>query len=142
MKIDGTRRQDRAIELVLGYYDAFNRGDRQAMLALLSEDVVHDLNQGRRETGKAAFAAFMQRMDASYREQLRDIVVLATQDGDRAAAEYVVHGQYLRDDAGLPPARGQAYVLPGGAFFDIRDERIARVSNYYNLQDWIDQVSR
>lgn len=141
MKIDGTRRQDRAIELVLGYYAAFNRGDREAMLALLADDVVHDLNQGAREAGKAAFAAFMQRMDASYREQLHDIVVLATQDGDRAAAEYTVHGQYLKDDAGLPPARGQAYVLPGGAFFDIRDDRIARVSNYYNLQDWIAQVS-
>ena len=141
MKIDGTRRQDRAIELVLAYYAAFNRGDRQAMLDLLADDVVHDLNQGGRETGKAAFAAFMQRMDASYREQLQDIVVLASQDGDRAAAEYVVHGQYLCDDEGLPPARGQAYVLPGGAFFDIRDDRIARVSNYYNLQDWIAQVS-
>ena len=111
-------------------------------LALLHDEVVHDLNQGARETGKPAFAAFMQRMDASYREQLRDIVVLASQDGDRAAAEYVVHGQYLRDDEGLPPARGQQYVLPGGAFFDIRDDRIARVSNYYNLQDWIAQVSR
>ncbi|UNK58836.1 nuclear transport factor 2 family protein [Pseudoxanthomonas daejeonensis] len=142
MKIDGTRRQDRAIELVLAYYAAFNRGDRPAMLALLGDDVVHDLNQGARETGKQAFAAFMQRMDASYREQLRDIVVLASQDGDRAAAEYVVHGQYLRDDEGLPPARGQEYVLPGGAFFEIRDDRITRVSNYYNLQDWIAQVSR
>ena len=142
MKIDGTRRQDRAIELVLAYYAAFNRGDREAMLALLHDEVVHDLNQGARETGKPAFAAFMQRMDASYREQLRDIVVLASQDGDRAAAEYVVHGQYLRDAEGRPPARGQPYVLPGGAFFDIRDDRIARVSNYYNLQDWIAQVSR
>ncbi|MBE2292545.1 MAG: nuclear transport factor 2 family protein [Xanthomonadales bacterium] len=142
MKIDGTRRQDRTIELVLGYYDAFNRGDRETMLALLADDVVHDLNEGKRESGKAAFAAFMRRMDASYREQLHDIIVFATQDGDRAAAEYVVHGEYLRDDEGLPPARGQTYVLPGGAFFDIRDERIARVTNYYNLQDWIDQVSR
>ena len=142
MRIDGTRRQDRATELVLAYYAAFNRGDRQAMLALLADDVVHDLNQGARENGKAAFAAFMQRMDASYRERLEDIVVLASPDGDRAAAEYVVHGQYLKDDEGLPPARGQEYVLPGGAFFDIRGERIARVSNYYNLQDWIAQVSR
>ncbi|PZR02178.1 MAG: isopropylmalate/homocitrate/citramalate synthase, partial [Archangium gephyra] len=31
--------------------------------------------------------------------------------------------------------------LPGGAFFDVRDDRIARVTNYYNLQDWIRQVS-
>ena len=142
MKIDGNRRQDRATELVLTYYTAFNRGDWEGMLALLTDDVAHDLNQGNRETGREAFATFLSRMDASYREQLRDIVVLATLDGQRAAAEYVVHGEYHSTDEGLPPASGQKYVLPGGAFFEIRDDRIARVTNYYNLQDWIDQVSR
>lgn len=142
MKIDGTRKQDRATELVLTYYAAFNRGDWEGMLAMLTDDVVHDLNQGAREVGKDAFAAFLGRMNASYREQLRNIVVLATQDGNRAAAEYVVHGDYLHTDEGLPAANGQTYVLPGGAFFDIRDDRIARVTNYYNLQDWVAQVSR
>ena len=141
MKIDGNRRQDRATELVLTYYTAFNRGDWEGMLALLTDDVAHDLNQGNRETGREAFATFLSRMDASYREQLRDIVVLTTLDGQRAAAEYVVHGEYHSTDEGLPPASGQKYVLPGGAFFEIRDDRIARVTNYYNLQDWIAQVS-
>ncbi len=140
MIIDGTRAHDRATTLVLDYYAAFNRGDRAAMLALLTDDVAHDLNQGARETGREAFAAFMARMDRCYREQLRDIVVMASPDGTRAAAEYVVHGEYLAHDDGLPPAKGQTYVLPGGAFFDLRDGKIARVTNYYNLQDWIAQV--
>ena len=142
MKIDGTRAHDRATELVLAYYAAFNRGDWAGMQALLADDVVHDLNQGPRETGKRAFAAFQQRMARCYREQLRDVVVMALPDGSRAAAEYVVHGEYLHTDEGLPPADGQTYALPGGAFFDIRDDRIARVTNYYNLQDWIRQVRR
>jgi len=128
------------IALIENYYAAFNRGDWEAMLAHLTEDVVHDLNQGAREKGRTAFRAFLARMDASYSEQLADIVVSATPDGTRAAAEYVVHGTYKASDEGLPPARGQKYVLPGGAFFDIKDGRIARVTNYYNLQDWIAQV--
>jgi steroid delta-isomerase-like uncharacterized protein len=140
MRIDGTRLHDRGTELVLAYYAAFNRGDRQAMLELLAEDVVHDLNQGPRETGREAFARFMERMDHCYREQLREIVVMSTADGSRLATEYVVHGTYLTDDEGLPPARGQQYVLPGGAFFEVADGRIARVSNYYNLNDWLAQV--
>lgn len=127
-------------DLIRAYYDAFNRGDRDAMLALLTDDVVHDLNQGARETGRDTFRAFMARMDRSYGEQLRDIVVMASADGTRASAEYVVHGTYKADDEGLPKATGQTYVLPGGAFFDIRDGRIARVTNYYNLGDWIAQV--
>lgn len=141
MIIDGTRAHDHATALVLDYYAAFNRGDWNAMLALLADDVAHDLNQGARETGRDAFTAFLARMERSYREQLRDIVVMPSPDGSRAAAEYVVHGEYLADDAGLPAAKGQRYVLPGGAFFDLRDGKISRVTNYYNLEDWIAQVS-
>ncbi len=140
MSHDLSPAQQQAIDLVRGYYDAFNRGDWAGMLERLSDDVAHDLNQGARESGREVFAAFLRRMEASYREQLREVVVMASADGTRAAAEYVVHGEYHHTDEGLPPANGQRYVLPGGAFFDIRGGRIARVSNYYNLQDWIAQV--
>lgn len=130
-----------ATELVQAYYAAFNAGDLPAFLALLSEEVVHDINQGERQVGKAAFAAFMAKMNRCYRERLSDIVVMQNPDGSRAAAEFVVHGQYLADDEGLPPARGQTYVLPAGAFFAIEHGKVARVSNYYNLNDWIAQVA-
>jgi steroid delta-isomerase-like uncharacterized protein len=127
-------------DLVIRYYQRFNAGDRGALLALLADDVVHDINQGGREVGKPAFAAFLTRMDRSYRERIADIVVCASADGARASAEYVVHGTYLATDEGLPPARGQTYVLPGAAFFAIRDGLVARVTNYYNLTDWLRQV--
>ena len=130
-----------SIHLIEHYYDAFNRGDWQAMLACLTDDVAHDLNQGRRENGRDAFRTFLARMQTSYREQLQNIVVMVSTDGRRAAAEYEVHGSYLADDEGLPPAHGQHYVLPGGAFFDLREGRISRVSNYYNLNDWLAQVA-
>jgi steroid delta-isomerase-like uncharacterized protein len=83
----------------------------------------------------------MGRMNANYKEQLVDLVIMSTPSGERGAAEFVVLGQYLKTDEGLPEANGQTYRLPAGAFFDIRDGKIARVTNYYNLQDWIRQVS-
>jgi steroid delta-isomerase-like uncharacterized protein len=54
----------------------------------------------------------------------------------------VVLGEYLQTDEGLPPAKGQKYRLPAGAFFEIRDGKVARITNYYNLQDWIAQVEK
>ena len=129
-----------ATELVQAYYAAFNAGDMPAFLDLLSDDVVHDINQGERQVGKATFAAFMDKMNRCYRERLTDIVVMQNAAGDRAAAEFVVHGEYLADDEGLPPANGQTYVLPAGAFFEIKHGKVARISNYYNLNDWITQV--
>ncbi len=128
------------VTIVKSYYDAFNRGDWEAMCGMLAEDVAHDLNQGGRETGRAVFRAFLARMERSYREQLRDIVIIGDGTSGRVAAEYVVEGQYLNTDEGLPPATGQRYTLPGGAFFELRDGKITRVTNYYNLTDWLKQV--
>lgn len=127
--------------LIRSYYDAFNRGDAAGMLALLTDDVVHDVNQGDREVGIDAFCRFLERMNRAYREQVRDLVVMTTPDGTRAAAEFVIHGEYLVADEGFPPAHGQRYVLPVGAFLAVRDGKIARVTNYYNLADWVAQVS-
>lgn len=126
--------------LLRRYYAAFNAADWPAMLDCLTEDVAHDVNQGTRETGRPAFAAFLARMERCYRERVEDLMVMLSPDGSRAAAEFTIHGTYLAADEGLPPAHGQGYVLPVGAFFQIRGERIARVTNYYNLQDWLRQA--
>jgi len=128
-------------EIIEAYYAAFNAGDAEGMLALVSEDVEHHVNQGEVRRGKVMFAEFCGHMGVSYREELREIVVFASDDGSRAAAEFMVHGEYLQTDPGLPEARGQRYVLPAGTFFALRDGKIARITTYYNLQDWIRQVS-
>ena len=65
-------------EVIRAYYEAFNRGDRETMLSLLTEDVAHDINQGGRETGKEAFGRFLAHMDRCYRERLTDIVVMTS----------------------------------------------------------------
>ena len=130
-----------ATDLLRRYYAAFNAGDREAFLGLLTDDVAHAINQGGTEVGREAFRAFMERMDRCYRERIEDLVILVDESGTRAAAEFTVHGTYLESDEGLPPARGQTYVLPAGAFFTLRDGRVARVSMSYNLADWIRQVS-
>jgi len=65
---------------------------------------------------------------------------MVSADGHRAAAEFVIHGAYLTTDEGLPPATGQSYVLPVGAFFELQDGQIARVTNHYNLEDWLRQI--
>lgn len=128
------------VQLLRDYYDAFNRQDMDAFLGMLTADVIHDVNQGDREVGKAAFSTFMDRMNAHYKEQIVDIAIMTNDEGDRAAVEFTVLGEYLSTDEGLPEASGQTYRLPAGAFFVIRDGKVARISNYYNLEDWTAQV--
>lgn len=128
--------------LIATYFDAFNAGDKAGMLALLHDEIEHHVNEGQIRRGKALFAEFNDHMTESYEENLTDLVVFANEAGDRAAAEFVVNGSYLKTDPGLPEAKGQSYRLPAGSFFTIRDGKIARVTTYYNLADWVRQVSQ
>ncbi len=130
-----------ALALLTRYYAAFNAGDWQGMLDCLDDAVVHDINQGERQHGKAAFAAFLAHMERCYRERLDGIVLMASEDGLRGAAEFTVHGEYLATDEGLPQANGQTYVLPAGAIFGLSGGKIVRVTVYYNLADWTAQVA-
>lgn len=122
------------------YFDAFNAGDVPGMLDCLSDDVAHHVNEGQIRTGKEKFAEFCAHMSRCYREELTDMVIFEAEGGSRAAAEFIVNGTYLETDDGLPAARGQSYRLPGGSFFDLKDGKIARVTTYYNLADWIRQI--
>lgn len=126
--------------LLRRYYSLFNAGDRESFLALLTENVAHDINQGGCERGVDNFRKFLTRMDRCYREQVEDLVVMSNPDGTRASAEFYIRGEYLKTDEGLPEAAGQTYHLRVGAFFEIEDGKIARVTNYYNLQEWLRQV--
>ncbi|MEM1005362.1 MAG: ketosteroid isomerase-related protein, partial [Pseudomonadota bacterium] len=115
--------------------------DVQSMLACLSADVVHHVNEGKIRVGKEKFAAFCEHMNRCYQETLTNIIVFEAAGGTRAAAEFIVNGVYLETDEGLPDAHGQTYRLPAGSFFDLKDGKITRVTTYYNLADWTKQVS-
>ncbi|MBY6082100.1 ketosteroid isomerase-related protein [Ruegeria arenilitoris] len=128
-------------QTIQAYFDAFNAGDVTGMLACLSDDVAHHVNEGKIRVGKEKFAEFCAHMNRCYRETLTDMVIFEAQGSTRAAAEYIVNGTYLETDAGLPAASGQSYRLPAGSFFDLKDGKITRVTTYYNLADWVKQVS-
>lgn len=129
-----------AEKLIQDYYEAFNSMDVEGFLALLTEDVVHDVNQGERETGKLKFRAFLERMNRCYEEKIVDIFIMSNAEGTRAAAEFTVLGVYLETDEAA--AGGRPALQPaGGRLFEIRDGRVARISNTYNLNDWMKQVA-
>jgi len=123
------------------YFEAFNAKDIPAMLECLTDDVAHHVNEGNIRIGRDAFEAFCQHMSQCYDETLTELVVFVAEDGGRGAAEYMVNGTYLASDAGLPEARGQGYRLPAGSFFSLTEGKISRVVTYYNLSDWVQQVS-
>ena len=126
--------------LIKDYYSAFNAGDIEGFLELLDDAVLHDINQGGREKGKPAFKAFLERMNRSYEEQIVDLMIMSNEDGSRASCEFTVLGTYVSTDEGLPQARGQRYKLTAGALFELKNGKISRITNTYNVKEWLRQV--
>jgi len=111
------------------------------MLSLLDSQVRHEPNQGNVRIGNEKFTEFMQTMDESYEETLAELVFFHSSDDTRIAAEFMVNGVYKQAEEGMPPAHGQTYILPAGAFLEVKEGKITRVTTYYNLPLWIKLVS-
>ena len=127
-------------DLIARYFEVFNKGDAAAMLALVDDNIEHDINQGKTQKGKAVFEKFLHHMNECYKEELKDLTIMVSDDGKHASAEFMVHGTYLKTDGTLPPAHGQKYQIRAGSFFEVKNNKILRVTTYYNLPLWIELV--
>ncbi|PQA58262.1 nuclear transport factor 2 family protein [Siphonobacter curvatus] len=130
-----------ALEIVQQYYTYFNDKNWQGMLSLVDPEIRHEPNQGDARIGIEQFTKFLEHMDESYEETLTDLVFFSEPTQTRVAAEFVVNGVYKKGEDGLPEARHQTYELPAGAFLEVKDGKITRVTTYYNLPLWIQRVS-
>ncbi len=129
-------------KIIFQYYDSFNKRDLIKFMDILHDKIVHDINLGESQIGKENFSTFMKHMNYCYQEKIKNLVIMSSADGLHAAAEFIVEGTYIATDSGLPPASGQHYSLLGGAFFEIKDGKIFRITNYYNLNDWLKQIGK
>ena len=130
-----------ALNIVQDYYQCFNNKDWNGMLALVDDSIRHETNEGEVRIGKMLFKEFLHKMDTSYEEKLTDLVFFTEPSGTRIAAEFTVNGAYKRGEKGLPEAHGQTYNLQAGAFLEVSNDKIIRITTYYNLSKWIVMVS-
>lgn len=132
--------KEQKTKLIENYYKAFNEQKPDGMLACLHDEIHHDMNQGATQVGKQKFAQFLDHMNECYREKLKDITIMASENVDKAAASFIVDGVYLKTDGSLPPAKNQKYEIKAGTFFEFKNNLISRVTTYYNLPEWINLV--
>lgn len=131
-----------SIDIAKAYYHHFNNQNWEGMIGLVHPEVRHEPNQSDDiRIGIAKFTSFLQHMDECYEETLSDMVFFSEPSHTRVAVEFLVHGLYKKGDEGLPTAKGQSYLLPAAAFLEFREGKISRITTYYNLPNWIKQVS-
>lgn len=130
------------LEIVQQYYTYFNQKKWDEMLSLIDSEVKHETNQGDVRIGIEKFAAFLQKMDECYDENLTNMVFFTEPSQQRIAVEFTVNGIYKKGDEDLPPAHNQSYLLPAAAFLEVKNDKITRITTYYNLPLWIELVSK
>lgn len=127
-------------DLIINYYDYFNKKDWDALSDLLDENIIHDRNQENRVIGQKSFHEFLIAMGKCYDETISDLAIFEHSSNERFATEFTVDGSYIKTDINLPPATGQKYRLSAGAFFQVNNGKITRVTGYYNLNEWINLI--
>ena len=107
--------------LIKAYMDAANKGDNEAILALIDEDVVFDISQGIRQIGSENIRLLLASKAAHMKEQLADGVIMSSEDGSRGALEFTWRGTYIATIEGMPKASGQRFALQAAFLFEVED---------------------
>lgn len=121
------------------WVDAQNEHDAVKHASLYAEDgVLEDVANGFRAEGSEAISAFLAKAD----EGFSDVVVVVhsvTASGDTAAIEY----DFSATNTGLipiPGAKNKRFTSRAVTFFELRDGKIVRSSDYYDSGAVIDQL--
>ena len=129
-----------ALACVARYFQALAAGDSDAILDCVTDQVAHHGSDGEITVGKPALAEHLATRQRHFSERIEDLHIWIDESGTRAAAEFVIHGAYRVRAEGLPPAHGQKFVSPAGAFFTLEGGRISRVITHLHLAHWLAQV--
>ena len=123
--------------LVRAWTDALNRGDAHAAASFFCEDgVFHDTGTGQRCEGRAACAQYW---SSGPFTDLKIVKTTFLTAGTAFATEWVMTGVHGNDAPGLP-ASGRSFRLVGAGVGEIRDGRILRVTEYWNMAEFLTQV--
>lgn len=126
--------------LVQKYYDTLLVQDLDGFLALLADNVVHEINQGPTEVGKNLFKPFMEKQFSSGKINIKDLIILTSPDGKYASSRFICSGNYNVAQTGAPIAKGQHWEVPVVSFFKIDNGKITHVAVYYNSNEWQKQL--
>jgi steroid delta-isomerase-like uncharacterized protein len=125
--------------LVVDWVDTLNRHDADAAAEFFTEDCVFtNVGTGERLSGRAAVRDDHARLFGWWSEvtfELPSILV----SGDRFAAEWVLSGVHAGDMPNLP-ATGRPFRIVGVGVGQVRDGKLAEITEYWNLFQFLTEV--
>jgi steroid delta-isomerase-like uncharacterized protein len=125
--------------VVIDWTDALSKHDPDAALEYVSDDCrFTNIGTGREATGRSAMRAEYAGLFALWSDLRIDITNLFVADPN-FAKEWVMTGVHTGDLPGLP-ASGRPFRLRGVGIGEVRDGRVVRQTEYWNMADFLAQV--
>jgi steroid delta-isomerase-like uncharacterized protein len=113
--------------VVTAFFDAFGRHDVEAIIALLSDDIVEDLPGVGPLEGIESERAFLTGLFAAFPDMVVEVTrVMAA--SRIVAVEWVRRGSFTGQPFQGLPASGKAFVSRAAGFFEVDDGRISRIT--------------
>lgn len=138
-----TPQQTNTINLIKTYFESYNARQANTYFGTISSNVVNETNQGNAIVGLETFKVFMHAFMTSFDSRMSQIVLLVSDDGRYASASWVNTGTYVKSDPAITaiPAKNQKYTVHGANFFEVSDGKIARITTYYNAEEFAKQLN-
>jgi steroid delta-isomerase-like uncharacterized protein len=119
---------------------AWNAHDVERIAAFYTEDCIkEDVALGTSTRGKEEMNALHRRVFEAFPD-LRIELTSSFHTDDWAASEWVMSGTYSHQLPGLPPATGRSFSIRGSSIMKLHRGRISRVSDYWNLLSFLQQL--
>jgi steroid delta-isomerase-like uncharacterized protein len=118
---------------------ALNAHDPDAVAAVFAPDAVFmNVGAGQRHEGRDAIRADHENLFGMWSDlTVQKMPYLV--DGDRWAGEWTMSGVHTGDTPGLP-ATGKSFTISGGGFGQVRDGKVVRTTQYWNMAEFLTQV--
>lgn len=120
-------------------FSAANSHDIDRFVSLFTDDCIYeDVAAGKVNRGKEELKAFFQAMlvwSPDFKLELKSVFCT----GDWGASEWVLTGTHAGDLPGLP-ATGKSFSIRGVSINQMRNGKVSRQSDYWNMMSFLQQV--
>ena len=121
------------------YYAAWNSHDWEKLSSFLTDDFFYeDVAEGRAAHGKQEMKAYYADMLVWSADMKFEMKSLLT-SGNRAVSEWVMSGTHTGDIPTLK-ATGKKHSVRGVAVVELRDGKICRETEYWNMAAFLQQI--
>jgi steroid delta-isomerase-like uncharacterized protein len=129
-----------AIEVVKRHFDAWNRHDADAIVALFADGGTYSNPMAGQGLTSQAISGFAQGVFTAFPDASFEIVSIGDTGGGLVATQWLARGTNTGQSADGSPPTGRPVTLPGASFTQVEGDKIRSERAYHDRQTMAEQL--